>query len=223
MQAIEDYIEHTNLSPLVTSEEIEQLVKEAKACNFYGLCVPPYWAKKARREIGEAPISLVTVIGFPLGFHRSEVKIQEVKSALREGVNEFDVMVNLSAIKNGAYHWVKIEMSQIATLVHEQERLLKVIIETAYLDEEEIRQVCKVCVDAGVDFIKTSSGYASQGAQLDKVKLLREILPSQVGLKASGGINSFASAKAFIEAGADRIGTSSGFKIFQEFQASKSS
>lgn len=216
MSSIEQYIEHTNLSPLITASEVEKLIEEAKTHNFVGVCVPPYWAKKARRDLGDAPIQLVTVIGFPLGYHRSEVKLQEIKSAIRDGVQEFDVVINLSAIKNGAYHWIKIEMSQFAKIIHEQEGILKVILETAYLSEEEIRQACRVCVDAGVDFMKTSTGLAPEGATIENVKLLREILPDTVGIKASGGIRSYEQAQAFIEAGAERIGTSSGLQIIEQ-------
>ncbi|NJL13547.1 MAG: deoxyribose-phosphate aldolase [Microscillaceae bacterium] len=207
------YIEHTQLSPLIRAEEVEKLVAEAKACQFAGVCVPPYWAKKARRDLGDSPVQLVTVIGFPLGYQRSEVKVQEVLSAQREGVQEFDVMLNLSALKNEAYHWIKIEMAQLSQIIHEKEGLLKVIIETAYLNEAEMEKVCQVCVDAGVDFIKTSSGYASEGATEEKVRFLRQILPVQIGLKASGGIRTWAQARALLEAGADRLGTSQALAI----------
>lgn len=219
MNGIEQYIEHTNLSPLILANEVEELISQAKEHNFVGVCLPPYWTKKAKRDLGNAPIQLVTVIGFPLGFHRSEVKMQEIKSAIRDGVQEFDVVINLSAIKNGAYHWIKIEMSQFAQVIHEHEGMLKVILETAYLNEEEIREACRICVDAGVDFIKTSTGLASEGATLKNVKLLREILPTSVGIKASGGIRTYEQAKAFIEAGAERIGTSSGLQIIAQSKA----
>lgn len=219
MQNLNEYIEHTNLSPLILADDVERLIAEAKAHQFYGICVPPYWAKKAKRDLGNAPISLVTVIGFPFGYQRSEVKLQEIKSAIRDGVQEFDVVVNLSAIKNEAYHWIKIEMMQFATLIHEQEGLLKVILETAYLNEDEIRKACRACVDAGVDFMKTSTGFGPGGAELEKVKFMRDILPDTVGIKASGGIRDFAQAQAFIEAGAERIGTSSGIKMMEEYRA----
>lgn len=216
MQNIQEYIEHTNLNPTITAKEVEQVVSEAKEFNFTGICVPPYWVKKARRDLGDSPVSLVTVVGFPFGYHRSEVKLQEIKSALREGVDELDVVVNISAIKNKAYHWIKIEMSQFAQVIHAQEGLLKVILETAYLNEEEIRETCKVCVDAGVDFMKTSTGFAREGAKLEHIRLMKSILPSSVGIKASGGIRTFDQTRAFIEAGANRIGTSAGIKILQE-------
>ncbi len=216
MLHLNQFIEHTNLDPLILSQDVEKLIAEAQQHDFVGICVPPYWVKKARRDLGNQATQLVTVVGFPLGYHRTEVKIQEAQSALKEGVDEIDVVVNLSAIKNEAYHWIKIEMLQLSTLLHQQEKILKVILETAYLDEEEIKNACKACVDAGVDFIKTSTGFGPKGAEIEKVQLLKSILPDTVGIKASGGIRTYAQAKAFIEAGAERLGTSAGIQIMEE-------
>ncbi len=213
MENLENYIEHTNLNPLILADEVESLVQEAKQYRFAGICVPPYWVKKAGRDLGEEDISLVTVIGFPFGYQRSEVKRKEIESALRDGAQELDVVVNLSAIQNGAYHWVKIEMAQLAQFIHEREAILKVILETAYWSKEEIEATCKACVEAGVDFMKTSTGYGPGGADVETVRFLRSILPSSVGIKASGGIRTREQALALIEAGADRIGSSSGIDI----------
>lgn len=212
---IPQYIEHTRLSPLITVQEVEQLIYEAREHQFLGVCIPPYWVKKARRELGESDIRLVTVIGFPLGYHRSEVKLQEVNSAIRDGADECDVVVNLSALKNQAYDWIKIEISQLASVLHNHEKVLKVIIETAYLNDEEIKKVCGVLVDAGVDYIKTSTGFAPEGAKVEQVKLIRAIIPNQVGIKASGGIRTLAQVRDLIAAGADRIGTSTGLDIIK--------
>ncbi|MEO1654820.1 MAG: deoxyribose-phosphate aldolase, partial [Bacteroidota bacterium] len=194
-------------------------VKEAIDYQVLGVCLPPYWIKKANRDLGNSKVQLVTVVGFPLGYHRSEVKAREVESALRDGADEIDVVVNLSAVKNRAYHWIKIEMAQLAKITHQAEKMLKVIIETAYLNKEEMQKVCQVCVDAGVDFIKTSTGLAPKGAQLEEVRFLRSILPESVGIKASGGIRSFAQAQAFVEAGAERIGASAAINIIKEANA----
>lgn len=215
MQDINQYIEHTNLKPTVVYEDIDKLIAEAKEHLFWGICVPPYWVKKAKRDIRGTDLQLITVIGFPLGYNRAEVKKQEIDSALKEGANELDIVVNLSAIKTGNYQWIKQEMAWFAQTIHEHEALMKVILETAYLNKEEIREACKVCVDAGVDFMKTSTGFAHEGATLENVKFMREILPSSVGIKASGGIKTLEQTQAFIEAGADRIGTSSGVEIVQ--------
>jgi deoxyribose-phosphate aldolase len=216
MNPIRTYIEHTNLQPTITGADVEQLLAEANTHQFCGICVPPYWAKKVRYDLGNSPIRLVTVIGFPLGYNRSEVKMQELKSALREGVDEFDVVVNISAVKHNAFEWIKPEIFQFAQVLHEQEKILKVILETAYLTEEEIKRTAQVCADAGADYIKTSTGFAPEGAKVEHIKLLRALLPETVGIKASGGIRDYATAKAMIEAGADRIGTSAGVRIVGE-------
>lgn len=222
MQNINEYIEHTNLKPTLSYGDIETLVEEAVTHNFMGICVPPYWAKKAKRDLGNAPVQLVTVVGFPLGYNRAEVKMQEIESALKEGVNELDIVVNLTAIKSKAYPWIKQEMSWFSKIIHEHEAMLKVILETAYLSDDEIIETTKVCVDAGVDFMKTSTGFAPEGAKVEHIQLLRSITPNTVGIKASGGIRSFDKAKAMIAAGADRIGTSSGLKIIEEALANHS-
>lgn len=216
MQNINEYIEHTNLKPTLNYESIETLVEEAITHNFLGICVPPYWTKKVKRDLGKAPVQLVTVVGFPFGYNRAEIKMLEIESALKEGVNELDIVVNLSAIKSKAYPWIKQEMSWFSKIIHESEAMMKVILETAYLSEEEIIETSKICVDAGVDFMKTSTGYAPEGATVENIKLLRQILPDTVGVKASGGIRTYEQAKAMINAGADRIGASSGVKIMEE-------
>jgi len=214
--SVNQYIEHTNLSPLITSAQVEQLIDEAITYQFCGICVPPYWVKKARRDVGKANIQVVTVIGFPLGYQRSEIKLREMESAVRDGADELDIMLNISAVKNNALEWVKIELAQFSKFAHEREKIVKVILETAYLTETELRETCKVCIDTGVDFLKTSSGFAPAGAQLDTVRLMRSLAPESVGIKASGGIKTYEQALSFIQAGAERIGTSAGIQIMQQ-------
>ncbi len=213
MEALASAIEHTNLSPTVTQTAIEQLIEEAITHQFFGVCVPPYWVKKVRRDLGSSTVQLVTVAGFPLGFSRSETKRTEIEKALEEGVNEVDLVFNLTAFKSGSHHWAKIEVAQMAKLVHEAEAMLKVILETAYLTTEEMEKAALLCADAGADFVKTSTGFAPKGAQLADVKRLRNLLPQTVGIKASGGIKTREQAEAFLAAGAERIGTSSGVVI----------
>ncbi len=215
---INQYIEHTKLSPVFDSNDCEQLINEAIEFHFVGVCVPPYWVKKAKRDLGKSEVKLVTVVGFPLGYQRSEVKMKEIEIALKDGADEIDVVMNLSAFKTGVMMWVKGELAQFAKTCHEANALLKVIIETAYLSEEEIIRASKISADAGADFVKTSTGFAPEGAKLAHVQLMRQHLPSHVGIKASGGIRNLAQTLAMIEAGADRIGTSSAVQIFQESQ-----
>ncbi len=215
MKNIRRFIEHTNLKPTLDANAVDKLVAEAKEHGFAGVCVPPFWVKKARRELGESDVQLVTVAGFPLGYHMTETKTEEITVALRDGADEIDLVMNISALK-AEMPWVKIEIAKCAKLVHEHERLLKVIIETAYLNEKELALACRWCADAGVDFVKTSTGFAPEGAKPEIVQQMRELLPSNVGIKASGGIKTFNQAVELIKAGADRLGTSSGIEIMNQ-------
>lgn len=212
MKNINRFIEHTNLKPTITGKDVDKLVAEAKEHSLLGVCVPPFWVKRAAREIGKADIQLVTVVGFPLGYQMTEAKEEETRLAIRDGADEIDVVMNISAFKDGMM-WFKIELVKLSKMIHESERMMKVILETAYLDDAEIIKAANIAKDAGVDFVKTSTGFAHAGAQVNHIKLMRENLPSQVGIKASGGIKTLEDATALIKAGADRIGTSSGVDI----------
>lgn len=207
-----DYIEHTNLSPQLKIGDIDKLVDEAKQYRFLGICVPPFWVKRAQREIGSDNILLVTVAGFPLGYNMTETKLDEIKRAIDNGADEIDVVWNISSFKTGI-PWTKIELAKCSKLTHDHQKLLKVIIETAYLDDNEIREACKLCADAGVDIVKTSTGFAPSGAKVEHVRIMRESLPASVGIKASGGIKTKEQALQLIEAGANRLGTSSSIQI----------
>lgn len=215
---IAGHIEHTNLSPYLVIGDIDTLVAEAKEFGFIGVCVPPFWVKRASREIGNENIFLVTVAGFPLGYNMTETKLDEIKRAIDNGADEIDMVWNVSAFKTGI-PWVKIEVAKCTKLAHDQQKLLKVIIETAYLSFAEIEQACKICADAGADFVKTSTGFAPKGATVEHITLMKNKLPAQVGIKASGGIKTLAFAEALLQAGADRIGTSSGVSIVQSTNA----
>jgi deoxyribose-phosphate aldolase len=206
------YIEHTNLSPSLTIGQIDQLVDDANQYGFCGICVPPFWVKRASREIGNRPITLVTVAGFPLGYNMTETKLDEIRRAIDNGADEIDVVWNITSFKTGL-PWTKIEIAKCSKLVHDQQKLLKVIIETAYLSDNEIEDACKLCADAGADFVKTSTGFASAGATVHHVQIMKRSLPDAVGIKASGGIKTAEQALTLINAGAVRIGTSSGIHI----------
>lgn len=208
------HVEHTALSPTLTIGDIDRLVAEARQYNFLGICVPPFWVKRAKREMGSDPTTLVTVAGFPLGYNLTETKLDELNRALDHGANEVDVVWNLSAFKTG-HPWTKVEIAKCAKACHDRHAMLKVIIETAYLSDEEIKQACALCADAGADFVKTSTGFASAGAKVEHIQLMRSVLPPSVGIKASGGIKTRDQALALLTAGADRIGTSSGVAMMQ--------
>ena len=219
MQGINKYLEHTYLTPTFTDKDVYRLVDDADRYDLLGICVPPFWVKKARRELGaDTNIQLITVIGFPLGYQMIETKIEEIKLALRDGTDELDVVMNISAFKAGM-PWVKIEFARLAQLIHEHEQIFKVIIETPYLSDEEILKAAKYCSDTGVDFVKTSTGFAGEPTKKEHVELLRKILPEDVGIKASGGIKTLKQAHDFIQAGANRIGTSSALSIMNEINS----
>jgi deoxyribose-phosphate aldolase len=203
-------------------DDVDRLVSEARDFNFLGVCVPPFWVKRASREINGDPILLVTVVGFPLGYNMTETKLLEIDQAIENGADEVDVVMNISAFKSND-PWVKIELAKCAKRLHDHAKLLKVIIETSLLNDLEIKRACSICADAGVDFVKTSTGFSSHGAIHEQVSLMRSVLPKHVGIKASGGIKTFDQAQAFVRAGAERIGTSSGINIvqFEKNQTSK--
>jgi deoxyribose-phosphate aldolase len=206
------FIEHTNLSPTLVIGDIDRLVAEAIEFGFFGICVPPFWVKRAQREIGQQAIKLITVAGFPLGYSMTETKLDEIKRAIDNGADEIDVVMNVSSFKTGI-PWTKIDVAKCSKLTHDFQKILKVIIETAYLSDLEIESACKLCADAGADFVKTSTGFSSTGARVEHVSIMKSALPSSVGIKASGGIKTREQIQALIEAGAVRIGTSSGVTI----------
>lgn len=211
------YLESTLLRPNMTAKELDLLLADAIAEQFVGVCVPPFWVKKAKRELQDEDIQVVTVVGFPFGFEDTVTKVAETREAIRQGADELDLVWSQTAFHSGM-NWAKIEVAQIAKICHAEARILKVIIETAYLSPEQIREACILCRDAGADFVKTSTGYAPSGAKVEDIRLMRETLPSTVGIKASGGIKSLDFALELIEAGADRIGTSSGKALMEAYR-----
>jgi len=218
MLKLNRFIEHTALKPTLTDKDIDQLVEEAIEYEFLGVCVPTFWVKKVKREVRSHGIQLVTVIGFPLGYQMTENKLDEIKLAIDNGANELDIVINLSALKSGM-PWVKTELAKCAQLIHENDCLMKVIIETAYLSDEEIVSASLMCQDAGTDFVKTSTGFAPSGAKAEHIKLIRQTINSNVGVKASGGIRDYATAISMIESGADRLGVSAGVQIMLEAES----
>ena len=218
MNKLNRCLESTLLRPTMTGKDVEQLLADAIEEQFVGVCVPPFWVKKAKRDLKEEDIQVVTVIGFPFGFEDTATKVAQTEEAIKQGADELDLVWSQTAFHSGM-NWPKIEIAQIAKLCHAEERILKVIIETAYLSPEQIREACLICQDAGADFVKTSTGYAPTGARVEDIVLMRETLPSIVGIKASGGIKTLDFALELISAGADRIGTSSAKAIMEAHRA----
>ena len=204
------YIEHTTLKADCTAQDILKLCKEAETFEFYGVCVPPYFVQLAKKTLKNPEIKIITVIGFPFGYGAVSSKVEETKKAINSGANEVDMVINIAAFKSGDLTAVQNDVQSVVTACHLQNRKVKVIIETAYLNSEEIKVLCKICTDCEVDFVKTSTGFAPEGATVEKVKIMRKNLPQKIKIKASGGIKDKAFALALIEAGASRIGTSSG-------------
>ncbi|MFN3757858.1 MAG: deoxyribose-phosphate aldolase [Algoriphagus aquaeductus] len=215
------FLESTLLKPTMTDRELDVLVRDAIEEQFVGVCVPSFWVKKVKRDLKEENVQLVTVIGFPFGFEDTATKVAETREAIRNGADELDLVWSQTAFHSGM-NWPKIEIAQIAKICHEEERILKVIIETAYLSSEQIREACMICQEAGADFVKTSTGYAPIGAKVQDIVLMREVLPSAVGIKASGGIKTLDFAQELIRAGADRIGTSSAKALMDAWRKTQS-
>ncbi|MFZ9188864.1 MAG: deoxyribose-phosphate aldolase, partial [Algoriphagus sp.] len=214
------FLESTLLKAIVTEREIELLIADAIAEQFIGICVPPFWVKKVKRDIGDEDVQVVTVIGFPFGYELTAAKVAEAHAAIEGGADELDVVWSQSAFHSGM-SWPKIELAQLAKVAHDSEKILKVIIETAYLSPAQIQEACLICQDAGADFVKTSTGYAPSGAKVEDIRLMRQVLPSTVGIKASGGIKTLDQALALIQAGADRLGTSAAKYLMDDWRSEK--
>jgi len=209
-------IEHTNLKPDCTKEEIIQLCNDAIMQGFYGVCIPPYFVQLAKKSLTKKAIKIITVVGFPLGYSTVGAKVEEAKKAIISGADEIDMVMNIAAFKSGDMQTVQNDIQSVVTVCHLQNKKVKVIIETAYLTDVEIIRACKVCADCEVDFVKTSTGYATTGAEIRTVKLMRANLPAKIKIKAAGGIKTNDEAIAFLTSGADVIGCSNSLKIIEE-------
>ncbi len=211
MEDLKSKIELTNLKSSIVDQDVEFLIQAGYEKNFLGICIPPFWVKKAARDIGSRELRLITVVGFPFGFQRTESKIKEVELAVEDGVDEVDLVWSITAFKAGM-NWPKIELAKAAQTCHKNGIPLKVIIETALLEDEEIKEASKICSDSGADFVKTSTGFSTRGASVRDIEIIKESIPSTVGIKASGGINNRDFAEELVKAGASRIGSSSAHK-----------
>lgn len=209
------YIDHTLLKPDSTLENIRQLCNEAREYNFAAVCVPPYYVHDAARWLEDAPqkIQVATVVGFPLGYSTTIAKVEEIKRAIDDGADEIDAVINLCAVRNKLWSHVRSDLDSLVTATRMKGKKIKIIIETALLSPEELEQVCVILAELKPDFAKTSTGFNGGGATLEVVKRMGELLQHKIAIKASGGIRSFAEAKAMVEAGAIRLGTSSGVAI----------
>lgn len=213
MNNIASYIDHTFLKPTALISDIEQLCSEAKQYSFAAVCVPPPFVKLAKQLLQGSVVKTATVIGFPFGYSAIEAKIAEIVLAMMDGADELDVVINLIALKNTDWAYLANELNHIMTVVKSKGKVVKIIIESGILTHDEIIKCCDLYGAAGIDYLKTSTGYAEKGASVETVALMRRHLADNVQIKASGGIRTYEFAKQLIDAGATRLGTSAGVAI----------
>ena len=207
------HVDHTQLKAFATWADIEKLCEEAICYHTASVCVPPCYIRRIREKYGNQ-LQICTVVGFPLGYSVTGAKIKEVEEALADGCDEIDMVVNISDVKNGDYDKVEEEIRALKKACGNH--ILKVIIETCYLTKEEKIAMCKAVTDAGADYIKTSTGFGTGGATMEDILLFKKYIGEHVKMKAAGGVRSVADMEAFLEAGCDRIGTSSAIKLIKE-------
>ena len=203
---LNSYIDHTNLSKVATADDIIKLCEEAKKYHFASVCVYPYYVKAVKEYLKGSTVEVCTVVGFPNGAHTKEVKVYEAIDAINNGADEIDMVININALKNKDYEYVKDEIEHIRDAI--DGHVLKVIIETCLLTEEEIIKMTEICNETFVNFIKTSTGFDKEGATVEVVKLINNHKNEVLEIKASGGIRNKKDAISLIEAGASRLGTS---------------
>lgn len=207
------YIDHTLLKPEATEEQVDRTVREASDNHFASVMVNPYWVAKVHALLKNSAVKTATVIGFPLGANTTQIKIAEAKQAIADGADELDMVLNIGELKAGNTSMVEDEIGQLVKVAHANQRVLKVIIETALLNDAEIIKASQLVSQAGADFVKTSTGFSTGGATVHDVALMAKSVSGNTAVKASGGIHSAAEAEAMINAGATRLGVSASMKI----------
>ena len=213
------FIDNAALKPYLTEKEIINFAKTSEELGIYAVCVNPYHVRLVRENTKR--IKVCSVVGFPLGLNKTTIKLKECEEALKDGADEIDAVINISALKSGKDSSVLNELKELRKIT--EGHTLKIIIETCYLTKEEKIKATELCIKAGADFVKTSTGFGEGGATLEDVKLLKEIAKGRIKVKASGGIRTLREAVAFIEAGADRLGTSKGIEIVREALSNRES
>ena len=209
---LKKYIDHTILATDATEDKLDKIIAEAKEYDFMSVCVSPLWVSKCAQALKDTDVKVCTVIGFPQGTHTTATKVFETKDAIANGATEVDMVIPVGLLKQGNLEAVRADIAAVVEAA-KGKALTKVIIETCLLTDEEIVTVCKICKEVGADFVKTSTGFSKGGATVHAVSLMRQTVGPDMGVKASGGVRTFADAKAMIEAGANRIGTSNGVAI----------
>lgn len=213
------YLDHTALKANCVKADIDNLISEALEYNFASVCVNPTWVKYATEKLKGSEVKVCTVIGFPLGATTTSTKVFETKDAIENGATEIDMVVNIGELIDGNYSYVENEISAIKQAC--QAITLKVIIETCLLTDEQKKKVCQLILNAGADFVKTSTGFSTGGATVEDISLFKSVVGSNCQIKASGGIRNLADAKMMIDAGANRIGTSGSVAIVNGLENNK--
>lgn len=213
---LQHLIDHTILKPTTLSADIQKLCNEALTYGFAAVCVPPPFVKKAKQHTKGSGVKTATVIGFPFGYSATEAKLAEIVLAIVDGAEELDVVINLIALKNNDWEYLANEINHIMPVIRKQNKVIKIIVESGVLTDNEIIKCCELYGAAGIDFLKTSTGYAEKGATVEAVKLMRQHLPAHIQIKASGGIRTYAFAAELVQAGANRLGCSAGVTIVQQ-------
>jgi deoxyribose-phosphate aldolase len=216
MISLAGFIDHTLLKPEATAEKITQLCAEAKQYHFWSVCVNPTHVRLCAELLKDSGVKVCTVIGFPLGANTTAVKVFEAKTAIEEGANEVDMVINIGALKAGKDDQVLQDIHEVVSAAHANAALAKVIIETVFLSDDEKVKACQLAKKAGADFVKTSTGFSGGGANVHDIALMRRTVGPEMGVKASGGVHNLTEASALVAAGASRIGASAGVKIMQE-------
>lgn len=221
MKEFNKYFDHTLLKPEATEGDIKKLCEEAKEYDFASVCVNGCYVPLAASLLDGSDVKVAAVAGFPLGASSPEVKAFEANDALENGADEIDMVINVGALKDKRYSVLEDEISTLAGLCNEYRAVLKVILETCLLTDNEIMQACRLAKKSGADFVKTSTGFSSRGASVRNVQVMKKAVGDSVKIKASGGIRTLADAQAMIKAGADRLGCSASVQIMKEYMAEK--
>lgn len=213
---IENFLEYTLLKSNTDLNAIKSLCSEAKQHNLFGVCLPPFYVLDAKRILEDSKQKIVTVVGFPFGYNTISSKVEETKRVVDDGADEIDMVVNISAVKDGKWTHVRNDIDSVTRAAHLKGCQLKLIIEASYLNDEEIKRLCDLAIDLGVNFIKTSTGVIAPGASVEMVKKINQILiGSNIQIKASGAVNNKDFAIELLNAGATRIGTSTAIQIIK--------
>ena len=214
MLNIASIIDHTLLKPNATYNDFKILCEQAVRYSFCSVCVPPFMVEACKKALNNTDVKVCTVVGFPLGYNNYLIKLIEAKQAIRNGADEIDAVINIAALKSKDFNYIEKEIALLRKTT--LNKVLKIIVETAYLNEDEKEKIAKIILNNNVDFLKTSTGFAPSGANIEDIKLFKKILKNNVKIKASGGISTYKQAENLIRAGAGRLGTSKSLQLIDD-------